>query len=841
MNICRLFVTAATTILLLLGTIDAQDLNPSSRLTNNSITAAASAQGVRFTAPSAVVQMRLEVYAATGTKRFDMEVRGGNVLDWHLLDGQAAPLADGTYLCVVTVKSLSGKLAQRLASVIVEKAAVTLQSVIASQMTPQQAQAVGPIEDHPSLVIVKADAPPQTPTVVAHDGEEGQLIRGRGALSFRLGDFYRGQDIEQMRLTAEGNLGLGIAQPQARLDVDGFVRATQGIVFPDGSVQYSASRKTFGATSLKPGQFQEKVAAGQEHLVDTSGTGTTGRISKWLDGPAGVLGDTNIIEVSGAIGINGAPSTSFRLDVNGSTRIRGSNPGFNLEGLRAAGNIWLFQTVDTDGRFRLFGQDNINPGMERLTISLSTGNVGIGATTPTAKLDVAGAINAATQYNLGGNRVLSNPGTNNLFAGVNAGQANTIGSNNTFVGQAAGLANTTGNANAFFGTDAGTANTSGVANSFFGNSTGAANTTGFRNSFYGGSAGAANTTGANNSFYGWRAGFVNTTGSQNTFFGVTAGAANTDGSSNSFFGYNAGTANTVGIRNTFFGAFSGAANTTSDFNSFFGYSAGAANTAGFDNSFFGYRAGETNTFGAGNSFYGFHAGLFSLGSTNSFFGHEAGANNTTGDSNSFFGFNAGLENSTGIYNTAIGTNADFASGNLDHATAIGADAMVSTNNTIVLGRSGGEDDVRVPGAIAVLQLGSAGSTDVCRNASNFLSTCSSSLRYKKSVQLFTGGLDVVRRLRPISFHWKDGGRRDVGFAAEEVAQVEPLFVTYNDKGEVEGVKYGQLTLVLVNAVKQQQKQITEQQILIEQQRRQLESLKRLICLNRPKANLCKPK
>jgi hypothetical protein len=105
-----------------------------------------------------------------------------------------------------------------------------------------------------------------------------------------------------------------------------------------------------------------------------------------------VLNDANLTETSGAIGINGTPDTRFRLDVNGSTRLRGSNPGFNLEGLRAAGNLWLFQTVDDDGRFRLFSQDNLNPGQERLTISLLTGNVGIGVSNPGTKLEVVNPV-----------------------------------------------------------------------------------------------------------------------------------------------------------------------------------------------------------------------------------------------------------------------------------------------------------------------------------------------------------------------------------------------------------------------------------------------------------------
>src|ERR1044072_7423280 len=46
----------------------------------------------------------------------------------------------------------------------------------------------------------------------------------------------------------------------------------------------------------------------------------------------------------------------------------------------------------------------------------------------------ANIMNATTQYNLGGNRILSMPGLTNLFAGVQAGSANTTGSHNAFFG-----------------------------------------------------------------------------------------------------------------------------------------------------------------------------------------------------------------------------------------------------------------------------------------------------------------------------------------------------------------------------------------------------------------------
>lgn len=82
----------------------------------------------------------------------------------------------------------------------------------------------------------------------------------------------------------------------------------------------------------------------------------------------------------------------------------------------------------------------------------------------------ANTINAATQYNINGARVLSAPG-DNLLLGVGAGQASTIGAAaNSFVGSNAGVSNTTGDFNSFFGVDAGLANTTGNSNTIIGSS-----------------------------------------------------------------------------------------------------------------------------------------------------------------------------------------------------------------------------------------------------------------------------------------------------------------------------------------------------------------------------------
>jgi Chaperone of endosialidase len=117
-----------------------------------------------------------------------------------------------------------------------------------------------------------------------------------------------------------------------------------------------------------------------------------------------------------------------------------------------------------------------------------------------------------------------------------------------------------------------------------------------------------------------------------------------------------------------------------------------------------------------------------------------------------------------------------------------------------------------------------------------LTTCTSSessLRYKTDLQPFLGGLDVVTRLKPYNFAWKNTGMREIGLIAEDVAEVEPLFTYKNDKDEIEGVKYENLNVIFVNAFKEQQAQIEElrkqikaQQEQLKQQAQQIEALKK---------------
>ena len=330
-----------------------------------------------------------------------------------------------------------------------------------------------------------------------------------------------------------------------------------------------------------------------------------------------------------------------------------TSPGAAGNFLRSAGGAWTAAPLTAADLPDLAGSY-----IRNATASQTAANFNIAGT------GTADVLNAATQFNLGGSRILTNAGTNNLFAGNEAGSSNT-----------------TGSANAFFGRNAGQANSSGSSNSFGGYNAGAGNTTGGRNSFFGDAAGFRNAGANDNAFFGFLAGFHNTANA-NSYFGSLAGADNTTGAGNSFFGMNAGVHNTTGSGNAFYGYFAGASNTTSLGNSFFGSFAGV-NTAGALNSFFGGDAGFHNTTGGDNAFVGY----------------KSGYGNTSGSGNTFLGRGAGVGNTTGNSVTVIGAGANVGADNLSFATAIGAGSVVSTSNTIVLGRS--TDSVEVRGGLNV--------------------------------------------------------------------------------------------------------------------------------------------
>jgi fibronectin-binding autotransporter adhesin len=93
-------------------------------------------------------------------------------------------------------------------------------------------------------------------------------------------------------------------------------------------------------------------------------------------------------------------------------------------------------------------------------------------------------------------------------------------------------------------------------------------------------------------------------------------------------------------------------------------------------------------------------------------------------------------------------------------------------------------------------------TYVCKNSSGQLSPCSSLRSLKDNIEDLGMGLDTLMQLRPVKFDWKDSGQADLGFIAEEVADVNPRLAAYTGSGTLYGVKYPQMTSLLASAIQE---------------------------------------
>lgn len=395
----------------------------------------------------------------------------------------------------------------------------------------------------------------------------------------------------------------------------------------------------------------------------------------------------------------------------------------------------------------------------------------------------ANVLNAATQFNLSGNRILSNAGTDNLFVGANVGASNTTGFSNVFLGNGTGRMNTIGRENTFVGFNAGVNNTEGNANSFFGNR-----------------AGEATTTGTSNSFYGWLTGMVNTTGFSNSFYGMTAGFSNTTGNGNSFFGTGAGTDNTTGFQNTFLGIGAGRFNTTGSNNIFIGRVSGVPNAA--------TQVSNSVAIGVGATVSTSNTIVLGTSAQNTQIPGKLLMGGGTMMSGSF----AAQSFSSGVFNGLFTGNLVMDGNALNNVLPSPVHLCIRTLS--LGGGFGGEALTRCTTPFSI----SANKTDI---------------------EPFTGGIDVIKRLNPVIFKWKSGGGSDVGLNAEDVAEIAPQIVTRNEKGEIEDVKSGGLNLFFINAFKEQQAQIERQENQIRRQQQQIDALKKIICQMNAPAEMCK--
>jgi len=84
---------------------------------------------------------------------------------------------------------------------------------------------------------------------------------------------------------------------------------------------------------------------------------------------------------------------------------------------------------------------------------------------------------------------------------------------------------------------------------------------------------------------------------------------------------------------------------------------------------------------------------------------------------------------------------------------------------------------------------------------------SSDYRLKTNIQPLNGQLEKILKLQGVSFNWKENGRNDTGFIAQEIEKVFPEVVYTNQETGLKSVDYAKLTVFLVEAIKEQQQEI----------------------------------
>lgn len=289
-------------------------------------------------------------------------------------------------------------------------------------------------------------------------------------------------------------------------------------------------------------------------------------------------------------------------------------------------------------------------------------------------------------------------------------------------------------------------------------------------------------------------------------------------------------ANATGSDNTGVGSQALHDNTTGNTNTAVGNLALYFNTTGFQNAATGGESLYRNTTGSGNTANGVYA-LFSNteGVENTASGLGAMNLNTTGSGNTAIGADALRDNVTGQDNIAIGAySGQFITGNSNIAIANGG--VAGESNTTRIGSNQSRTFVS---GIRGTTPSVADAVAVVIDSNGQLGTVSSSRRYKEDINDMGSASDRLLQLHPVTFRYKESyasGEQplDYGLIAEEVAEVFPELVVFNDENQPETVKYRLLSSLLLNELQKQHSELSGQVAEIAELKDQLTELSQLV-------------
>ena len=153
--------------------------------------------------------------------------------------------------------------------------------------------------------------------------------------------------------------------------------------------------------------------------------------------------------------------------------------------------------------------------------------------------------------------------------------------------------------------------------------------------------------------------------------------------------------------------------------------------------------------------------------------------------------------------------------------ALQATVNGTANTPLVLNPNGGGVGIQTSTVTNSLTIGQGQGPAVADGWNTY-----SSRRWKTNIETLPDALGKVERLRGVSYDLKANGKHEIGVIAEEVGVVIPEIVEWDKNGkDAEGVDYTRLTALLIEAVKQQQREIRQQNALLRTQGTTLKQLR----------------
>jgi hypothetical protein len=191
---------------------------------------------------------------------------------------------------------------------------------------------------------------------------------------------------------------------------------------------------------------------------------------------------------------------------------------------------------------------------------------------------------------------------------------------------------------------------------------------------------------------------------------------------------------------------------------------------------------------------------------------------------SLFQVNDGLTDLISIDKTSFITQVQAAyTGNTSNAgiaflaaegSFVGFSLSASTaGNLISIDGDGGAQSLTLTSASTIISnLAGTGSRAVLADASGTLSAPVSDISVKENIEPLANGLETIMQLKPVSFYFKDGWKnygagQQVGFIAQDIAQVLPGSVFTTPKTGKMGYNETDIIPILVKAMQQQELEI----------------------------------